>query len=678
MPPIHPAVVTGTGAVSGAGRGAEALWAAAAEGRDVLAPIRRFAAPELAGVVPELDDVPIVGDGGDAAQDLCVTFAEIAAREALAAAGLDPAVARVALIFGTNLHDHPTPMSRMAAALADRLALAGPRLAVSTACASSTTAIALALHLLRDPAMDAVLAGGADVLTPLVVGAFRSLRLLAPDRCAPFSTPVGLSLGEGAAFLVLERPDAAAARGRAPIARLNSAGLAADAFHPTSPDPRGEGVAACIHRALARGGLAPADIAYVNAHATGTDNNDLSEWRGLVRVFGARATELPVSASKSILGHAQGAAGALEAVLTLQGLRRGLAPPTLRHVGSRPGITADAIAEGRPRRLTGDAVVSVNTGFGGACAALLFTATTPDVHAPPFATPRAHEPVGASTPTRPTRPLDPAAIPPPPTRDRAPSPTTRTREVWLRGHARPDLDASAALRNVDTAGMDPGTRALVAAAYLSLGTDASDARAGGGARVGLFVAQPGVSPSVLRAGNEVARRRGYDRVAAVHTARGLLVSSAGACATALGLRGPLAAFSGRSAAALAALTLAADEIAGADDVAWMLAAAVDEPEDGPATAGCVALADTPDPAAPIALVAHRLGPPGSLPILVRDLLVDLPADTAIHECGPTLAGLLAAITSIRIDNTSHAVVVADDPDALACATVWRYSPPSHA
>lgn len=624
-----PAVVTGLGAVSGAGPGCAALWACAAEGRDVLAPIRRFVAPELAGVVPGWDEVTLVGDGGAPAQALCVGFAVAAAREAIADAGLDMAVTRVGLVFGTNLYDRPTAMSGLAAAVADAIGATGPRLAVSTACASSASAIALALHLLRDADIDVVLAGGADVLTPLVVAAFRSLRVLAPERCAPFSTPSGLSLGEGAAFIVLERPAHAAARGRAPSSALLAAGLAGDGFHPTSPDPRGEGIAACVRRALGRGGVEPGEIAYVNTHGTGTDNNDIAEWRGLTRVFGARASTLPISASKSILGHAQGAAGALEAVLSLLGHRQRLAPPTLRHVGSRPGVSADAIAEGRPRALAGDAILSVNAGFGGACAALLFAA------------PERRVPVHA-------------------------------RPVWLRGLARAGPEAQPLLRTVVTAGMDPGTHALMAAALLSLGTDATAARDGGGARCGVFVAQRAVSPTLVRAVEEAGRRRGYDRVQAAHSARGLLVSPAGACSTALGLRGPLCAFSGGPATALAALVLAAEEIARADDVGWMLAAAAEEPEVGDAAATCIVLGEAPDPAAPVALVGWAILGAGRREAVVRAAMnaAGLTDPVPTWECGVMLAGVLQAIDALRAGATECALVVADEPGALACATVW--------
>ena len=625
-----PIVVTGLGAISGAGPGCAALWACAADGRDVLGPIRRFSAPELAGVVPGWDELALVGDGGAPAQALCVAFAEAAAREAIADAGLDLAPGRLALVFGTNLYDRPTPMSGMAAAVADAIGATGPRLAVSTACASSASAIALALHLLRSGSVDAVVAGGADVLTPLVVAAFRSLRVLAPERCAPFSTPSGLSLGEGAAFLVLERHEHAIARGRAPTSALLAAGLAGDGFHPTSPDPRGEGIAASMRRALRRAGLDPGEIAYVNTHGTGTDNNDIAEWRGLTRVFGERAARVPISASKSILGHAQGAAGALEAVLSLLGHRQRLAPPTLRHVGSRPGVAADAIAEGRPRALTGDAILSVNAGFGGACAALL------------FASPERRVPL-------------------------------RARPVWLRGLARSGPEAQPLLRTVVTAGMDPGTHALMAAALLSLGTDASALRDDGGARCGVFVAQRSVSPTLVRAVLDAGRRRGYDRVQAAHSARGLLVSPAGACQAALGLRGPLCAFSGAAATALAALILAAAEIARGDDVDWMLAAASDDPEVGDASAACLVLGEAANPASPIALAGWAIQGAGRRDEAVHAAMnaAGLTDPIPTWECGATLAGVLQAIEALQTGRTKCALVVADDPGALACATVWR-------
>ncbi|MBK7823683.1 MAG: hypothetical protein IPJ59_00375 [Nannocystis sp.] len=591
-----PVVVTGLGAISGAGPGCAALWACAADGRDVLGPIRRFAARELAGVVPGWDEVALVGDGGVPAQSLCVAFAVAAAREAIADAGLDLAPERLALVFGTNLYDRPTSMSGLAAAVADAIGATGPRLAVSTACASSASAIAIALHLLRSDRVDAVLAGGADVLTPLVVGAFRSLRVLALDRCAPFSTPSGLSLGEGAAFLVLERHEHAAARGRASTSALLAAGLAGDGFHPTSPDPRGEGIAASVRRALRRAGVDPAEIAYINTHGTGTDSNDIAEWRGLARVFGERVARVPISASKSILGHAQGAAGALEAVLSLLGHRQRLAPPTLRHVGSRPGVAADAIAEGRPRAFTGDAILSVNAGFGGACAAL-----------------RSGRPNAGSQ-----------------------SGLARCGcAAWL---------ARAPTRRRSSVPSSPQAWTLAPTPWWQL----RSCPLGQMHRRPATVAVPGAASSWPsdRCHRPRARRRGrrtppWLRPGPGGSARGLLVSPAGACQAALGLRGPLCAFSGGAATALAALTLAAEEIAQADDVGWMLAAAVDEPEVGEATAACVVLGEAASPGSPVALAGWAVLGAGRRDAVVRDALnaAGLTGPIPTWECGATLAGV---------------------------------------
>lgn len=624
MSEVATVVVTGTGAVSAAGRGRAALWSYAEAGLDALRPLIRIAGPELAGQVPGWDDVRLEGSGGAAAQSLCVAFGELAAREALAAAGLTP-THRVALVFGSNLFDRPAGLDALACRIAQAVGVGGPCLAVSTACASSASAIAIAGDLLRGGTLDAVLAGGADVLTPLVFAGFRVLGLLAPDRCAPFSLPVGMSLGEGAAFLVLERSTAARARGATVTTALAGAGLAGDAFHPTSPDPRGEAIFRSITRALRRASLSPSAIAYVNSHGTGTESGDIAECHGLVRALGDRPP--PISASKSIFGHAQGAAGALEAVLTLEGRARELAPPTLRHVGARPGCPLDAIAEGRPRALHGDAVLTVNSGFGGAAAALV------------FATP------------------GPAGLP------------EIRRPVWLRAVREARLGPEPTRRHPAADALTAAVADALAIAELPIG----DVNAG--ARRGLYSVQAEVSPAVVRTTEVAIHRRGLERVPATLFGRALLISATGACAAALDLRGPVCAFAGAAGTTATALALAGEQLARGDDVTGMAVAAVVESDDTAAHAYCVVLADTPDLDCPIELAGWAVTAADADDEANRAALAAagcVAADLVLAvqgRCCEALEILAAAVAALQAGWAGRALITAIEPGHSCCALV---------
>ena len=196
---------------------------------------------------------------------------------------------------------------------------------------------------------DAVLAGGADVLSSSVFAGFHALGVLSAQKCAPFSLPFGTTLGEGAGFLVLESGEAARKRGAEVLARLSGFGLSGDGYHETSPDPEGGGVTRALRAALADSDLLPEDIGYINAHGTGTEANDPSEWRGIQRCLGA-VTDVPVSSTKGALGHTQGAAGVLESIVTILTMRRELVAPTLNFVGARRFAPADPVGGSSPRR----------------------------------------------------------------------------------------------------------------------------------------------------------------------------------------------------------------------------------------------------------------------------------------------------------------------------------------
>lgn len=258
------------------------------------------------------------------------------------------------------------------------LSIHGPSLAVTTACSSGATALALAAHLIESGTCDIVLAGGSDVACgPMSTACFDRLQTLSRRTWAPHtaSRPFdrdrdGFVLAEGAGVLVLERAEYAQAR-RAPIkAYLAGIAITSEAHHPTAPTPDGAGAARTMRQALADAGLEPSDIDHINAHGTATRLNDLAEARALRSVF---RTPPPVTASKSIIGHTIAGAGAIEAAITVMSLQHQQVPPTANLDCLDPEIDLDIVTKA-PRRTHLRAAVSNSFGFGGQNAVLVFTA----------------------------------------------------------------------------------------------------------------------------------------------------------------------------------------------------------------------------------------------------------------------------------------------------------------
>ena len=267
--------------------------------------------------------------------------------------------------MGKEIHTLSTDIARA-------LELGGMALTVSTACSSSTHAIGFATDLVRRGVAEIVLTGGVYTLTLDVFAGFHSLGLLSKTPCAPFSNHMGTTLGEGAAFMLLETERSVKIRGIEPLAAIMGYGLSADAFHDTKPDPFGLGMARALTAALNDAGLVPEAVDYLNAHGTATAANDSAEWRAIQRVFGDYADQLPVSSSKSFLGHTQGAAGALEAVTTLMAMTHKVVPPTLNLTKPRPNSPSDPVAASKPRSHVVRHAVCANAAFGGVNAALVF------------------------------------------------------------------------------------------------------------------------------------------------------------------------------------------------------------------------------------------------------------------------------------------------------------------
>jgi 3-oxoacyl-[acyl-carrier-protein] synthase II len=268
-----------------------------------------------------------------------------------------------------------------AAALSMRHDLRGPTFSVSTACASGAHAVGCALRMLQNGEADAVLAGGSEAsLTPLARAAFSALDALSDTGVSrPFDVRRdGFVMGEGAGVLVLERREAALQRGARILGTVRGYGASSDAHHLTAPREDGEGQAAAMLAALADAGAAAADVDYVNAHGTSTPLNDRAETHAIKLALGEHATAIPVSSTKSAIGHLLGAAGAVEAVATLLALRDRIAPPTLGLTEPDDGLDLDYVPGAarplKPADETTALALSNSFGFGGHNAVLCLEA----------------------------------------------------------------------------------------------------------------------------------------------------------------------------------------------------------------------------------------------------------------------------------------------------------------
>lgn len=259
------------------------------------------------------------------------------------------------------------PTSGPSDAVARVFKLGGGVISNATACASAGAAIGMAADYLRSNHADVALAGGSDALCRLTYSGFNVLQAVDPAPCSPFGAErKGITLGEGAAYLVLERWDDAMARGATILAEFSGYGASCDANHPTAPSEDGRGAEAAMKAAMAESGASSVD--YVNAHGTGTLLNDSAETKAITSAVG---TAVPVSSSKSYFGHTLGAAGGVEAVISVLALTHQLAPPTLRLTTAAKDCNLDYIPH-TPRPMRMGSVLSNTFGFGGSNVSLLF------------------------------------------------------------------------------------------------------------------------------------------------------------------------------------------------------------------------------------------------------------------------------------------------------------------
>jgi 3-oxoacyl-[acyl-carrier-protein] synthase II len=263
----------------------------------------------------------------------------------------------------------PLLMANAAAGvLAMRYGITGQSFGTVSACAAGAHAIGAATRLIAYGDADAVLVGGSEcALTPFATAAFASMQALSASGVSrPFDRRRdGFVMGEGAGILVLEAEDAAAARGARVLGRVLGFGATSDAHHLTAPEPTGAGAARAIKLALADAGVSADSVDYVNAHGTSTQLNDRSETEAIKLALGEHARDIPVSSTKSAIGHLLGAAGAVEAIATLLALRSQMAPPTLNYEEPDEGLDLDYVPDGpRPLPSNGHSPVAISNSFG--------------------------------------------------------------------------------------------------------------------------------------------------------------------------------------------------------------------------------------------------------------------------------------------------------------------------
>jgi 3-oxoacyl-[acyl-carrier-protein] synthase II len=395
-------VVTGLGAITPIGNDARASWESALAGRSGIDWISSFdpgdSPVRVAGEVKGFDSTGL-GDPRELRRlDRYVLLSLGAAREAVDDAGLDGAYdpARVGILFGSAIGGvgaiveqadilrergarrvAPTfiPSVLVDAAsgqLAISLGFRGPNYAPVSACATGSHAIGEAAELIRRGDADAVLAGGGEAcLHPLILAGFVSMRGLAvedehpPHASRPFdATREGFVMGEGACVLVLEELEAAQARGAQIYAEILGYGASNDAHHMAQPDPESTGVKEMMRAALARAGVEPERVGYINAHGTSTPLGDAAETRAIKEVFGDHAYRLAVSSTKSMTGHCFGAAGAVEAMMCVLAVKEGVLPPTINYVNPDPECDLDYVPN-EARRVQVDVALSNAMGLGG-------------------------------------------------------------------------------------------------------------------------------------------------------------------------------------------------------------------------------------------------------------------------------------------------------------------------
>ena len=403
-------VVTGLGALAPNGNSVDQFWANSIAGKSGIGPVSYFDTEghrvTIAGELSDFDPESVLDSREVRKLDPFSIYAITAADEAVTMAGIDPDrldLDRVGVTIGTGvggiqtLEDQHTAIEtrgprrvsplfvpKMIANIAGghlsmRWGFRGPNQTVTSACASATDAIGMAMRLILAGDADVMIAGGTEAsITGLCIAGFANMKALSqsctePEKASrPFDADRdGFVLGEGSGILVIETEEHALDRGAVILAELAGYGSTDDAFHITQPAPEGAGAREAMKRAIQDAGLKTTDIDYINAHGTSTPFNDRNETAAIRNLFGSHADSLKVSSTKSMTGHLLGAAGGIEAVITVKTIVHQLLPPTINYETPDPECTLDYVPN-TAQEHTVNAALSNTFGFGGHNAVLCF------------------------------------------------------------------------------------------------------------------------------------------------------------------------------------------------------------------------------------------------------------------------------------------------------------------
>jgi 3-oxoacyl-[acyl-carrier-protein] synthase II len=404
-------VITGIGCVSPLGNDIPTLWSSILAGKSGVGIISHYDISEfsvkIGAEVRGFDAMALFGSREARRMDRFVQFAMAASLQAVEQANLKIDVSnrdRTGVVLGCGIGGMNTLFEQIqlffqrgpdrvspflvpmmlpdsaAGMVAIQLGVRGPNMAVVSACASGTNAIGEAAEIIRRGSADVVIGGGAEsVLVPIAMAGLGVMKALStrndePERASrPFDKDRdGFVMGEGAASLVLESLEHAQARGAKILGEITGYGSSNDAYHISAPAENGAGAALCMQNALNDAELLPSDIGYINAHGTSTQLNDKSETAAIKTVFGEQAYKIPVSSTKSMMGHLLGAAGAVEAVICVKTLQDGILPPTINYETPDPDCDLDYVPN-QARPLNVQHIMSNSFGFGGHNACIILS-----------------------------------------------------------------------------------------------------------------------------------------------------------------------------------------------------------------------------------------------------------------------------------------------------------------
>ncbi|GFN29928.1 beta-ketoacyl-[acyl-carrier-protein] synthase family protein [Paenibacillus xylaniclasticus] len=394
-------VITGLGVLSPIGSGKDAFWRGICDGTVGTGPVRTFDTRLFdvhnGGEVKDANPLDYVTKLDPSSIGRTTHLAIAAAKMAQSDAGWtgeEYESWRVGVCFGTTMGNSSIiedntnllvseqrrashslwsnyPQHSISSSVAEELGLEGPSMVVPTACAAGNYAISWGKELIEDGLADAVIVGGSDAMSRACYTTFHRLGAIAPEICQPFDKGrKGMMVGEGAAALVLEDYERAAARGATIYAELLGYGLSCDAHHATAPHPEGLGAVLSMQRALQSAGVEPEQISYISAHGTGTKANDATESVAIRRMFGERADEVPISSIKAMMGHTMGAASAIEAVTCALAIAHGVLPPTMNYNEPDPECVSNVVPNAISRQPVRYAL-SNSFAFGGNISTIL-------------------------------------------------------------------------------------------------------------------------------------------------------------------------------------------------------------------------------------------------------------------------------------------------------------------